>query len=116
MTSTLLFRLSIAFITATVVVACSLDTQSSLSGKYDAGYFGLLIIQLVPIIIFLLALRDERCTLICGGLLVTLTPGAWLLYYLYDKDAIVLSSVILAFLVTLSANIVCMASGHRGST
>lgn len=115
MTPTLVFRLAISLITATVIVACSADTQSSLSGKYDAGYFGLLIIQLVPSFLFLLGLRDGRCTIICGGLLVMLTPGAWLLYYLYDKDAIVLSAVILAFLTTLTTTIVCMASVNRGS-
>ena len=107
-------RLAFSCATAAIIVGGSLYVVSGpgSEGKdYDAGFFVLLAIALLPAITYLVGVRRPDSVLYFGLALLLVTAAGWVFVFVSD-DAFRGVYTIPAFMVTLVSSIVGMARDH----
>lgn len=85
--------------TAAIVTIGAVYAVRTNQGEFDANFFGLLTIALLPTAVYLAGVRTPRCTFDCGAWLLGVTAAGWAL--ILQDDPMRGLGALFAFVITL---------------
>jgi hypothetical protein len=81
-------------------------------GKFDANFYGILLVALLPPLVYLLGVRRRsRATMVCGASLLGVTALGW--SSIFQQDAMRAVGAAFAFFITFLISIICALEDRR---
>ena len=95
-----LVRWAFGLSTAGIITAGAIYVVKTNPGDFDPNFYGLLLTALLPSLVYLLAVRDPRSTMLCGASLLGVTLLGWI--FVLDDDPLRGVGAVLAFPITMA--------------
>lgn len=92
-------RWAFGLTTAAIITAGSIYVVRTNPGDFDANFYGLLLVALLPSLVYLLGVRDPHSIVICGASLMGVTLAGWV--FVLQNDAMRGVGAVAAFPITL---------------